>query len=86
MVNLIFLLIVPVLGISFIILRMFYEKLVSPEIIAFSVMVINAILFGFGLIFGFGNFSANINSSISFSFSLQENFITIPFLFLAIVV
>ncbi|EEZ93191.1 MAG: proton-translocating NADH-quinone oxidoreductase, chain M [Candidatus Parvarchaeum acidiphilum ARMAN-4] len=86
MVNLTLLLIVPALGILLIILRRFYEKFVSPEIIVFSVMVLNAILFGLGLVFGFGNFSVNINSSISLAFSLQENFITIPFLFLATVV
>ena len=86
MVNLILLLIVPALGILLIMLRRFYEKSISPELIVFSVMAVNAVLFGLGLIFGFGNFSVNINSSIGFVFSLQENFITIPFLLLATVV
>jgi NADH-quinone oxidoreductase subunit M len=86
MINLIFLLLVPALGILFLILKRFYDKLPSTEIIVLSVMIINAVLFALGLIFGFSGFNVNINTSISFSFSLQENFITIPFLLLAVTV
>ena len=86
MINLIFLLVVPAIGMLFLILKRFYEKLPSPEVIALSAMIVNAVLFAFGLIFGFSAFNININQSISFSFSLQENFITIPFLLLAITV
>ncbi|MCL4398696.1 MAG: NADH-quinone oxidoreductase subunit M [Candidatus Parvarchaeota archaeon] len=85
MINLIFLLIVPAIGMLLIMLRWFSNKLPSPEVISLSVMAVDAVLFGLGLLFGFGSFSANINTSISFSFSLQENFITIPFLLLATV-
>ncbi len=86
MINLIFLLLVPAIGMLLLILKRFYDKLPSPEIIVLSVMAANAVLFALGLVFGFSSFNVNINSSISFSFSLQENFITIPFLLLAITV
>ncbi|MCL4361900.1 MAG: NADH-quinone oxidoreductase subunit M [Candidatus Parvarchaeota archaeon] len=86
MINLIFLLLVPAIGILLLILKRFYDKLPSPEIIVLSVMGVNALLFALGLVFGFSGFNVNINPSISFSFSLQENFITIPFLLLAVTV
>ncbi len=85
MINLIFLLIVPMAGILALIIKPFIGKPVSAEIITLITMVITAILFGFGLLLGFSGFNANINSSISFSFSLQTSFITIPFLLLATV-
>jgi hypothetical protein len=85
MINLIFLLIVPMAGILALIIKPFIGKPVSAEIITLITMVITAILFGFGLLLGFSGFNANINSSISFSFFLQTSFITIPFLLLATV-
>ncbi|MCL4391555.1 NADH-quinone oxidoreductase subunit M [Candidatus Parvarchaeota archaeon] len=85
MINLIFLLIVPMAGILALIIKPFIGKPVSAEIITLITMVITVILFGFGLLLGFSGFNANINSSISFSFSLQTSFITIPFLLLATV-
>lgn len=86
MINLIFLLLVPSIGILLLILKRFYQKLPSPETITLSTMLVNAILFAVGLIFGFSSFNVNINPSISFSFSLQENFITIPFLLIAVTI
>ena len=84
MVNLIFLLIVPAMGILSLVLSRFSGRMPSPEVITLSVMIANAALFGLGLLSGFSSFNAGINQAISFSFSLQENFITLPFLFLAI--
>ncbi|MCL4397198.1 NADH-quinone oxidoreductase subunit M [Candidatus Parvarchaeota archaeon] len=86
MINLLFLILVPAIGILLLILKRSYDKLPSPEIIVLSAMAVNIALFVLGLVFGFSSFNANINSSISFSFSLQENFITVPFLLLAVTV
>ncbi|MCW1294793.1 MAG: hypothetical protein QXP07_03020, partial [Candidatus Parvarchaeum sp.] len=60
MINLIFLLLVPAIGILLLILKRFYDKLPSPEIIVLSVMGVNALLFALGLVFGFSGFNVNI--------------------------
>jgi NADH-quinone oxidoreductase subunit M len=85
MINFIFLLIVPLIGIILTLLFKNQSKNLSAEVIAFGTMVATAILFAAGLIFGFASFGVSITPAVDFSFSLASNFITLPFLLLATV-
>lgn len=85
MISFLYLFIVPIIGIALLLFKRIIRNKISDEIIVFSAMIVNAVIFSLGLIFGFSNFNLIINSSISFSVSFTSSFITLPFLFLGIV-
>ncbi len=82
MINLIFLLILPALGVLALVLKSIIGKGPSEETISFVSILATVLLFAAGLLIGFGPFNVNINSALDFSFSLGLNFISLPFLFL----
>jgi NADH-quinone oxidoreductase subunit M len=85
MINLILLLIVPLIGISYILFEQLSGRGLSPDKISFITMGITAAVLLSGLMYGFIPFNLNINSAVDFSLSLNINFITIPFLLLVVV-
>ncbi len=85
MIELTGLLILPAIGIIALILKKVLHLAISEEKIVTSVTIATAMVFFLGLIIGFQGISITLVNAIDFSFTLQLNGISIPFLLLAVV-
>ncbi len=85
MIQLTGLLVLPTVGIIALIIKKVLHLGLTEEKIVTSVTIATIAIFFLGLLLGFQSFSFPLINSIGFSFTLQLNGISIPFLLLAIV-
>lgn len=79
-------LLMALIGVIALIVNTFLKCRLSEEKIAASVILASVVLFFSGLAFGFKSISVQLVSSIDFSFSLQLNGFSLPFMLIAVVV
>ena len=85
-INLVLFLIVPAVGLMFLMANSVTKLRLDDRKIVLSTVAATTALFFLGLVLGFSAFSIGLVKQIDFSFSLGLNSISIPFMLLAVVV
>lgn len=84
MIDLIYLILPEIVGIALLYLKNAFHSNLSSKTVSYGAMAVTLVILFLGIIFGFDGFNLMISKAIDFSVSFNLNGISLPFLFLAV--